>query len=419
MNVAVVAVGTRGDVEPHMALSAGLAARGHRVKLVAPVDFQERARALGFAFHPIRVAFHDLYGTHAGAALLASDGRMFHFIRHLRRVVTEVAHQVIADIREACRGSEGICYSLLGLPAHYVARDAGVPAVATSLQPLGRTRSFPSPLYRPGHWMPGSANLATHVVAEQAFWQLCRPLLKAALRTALPRWGHFDALYRGPTPTLFAFSPSVVPRPDDYRPWMHVTGFWSLPLNGWQPPGPLQDFLESGPPPVCVGFGSMNSARMDAVIPGVLKGIAGAGHRAILLKGWWDNRIDLGALGDDVYVADAVPHAWLFPRVAAAIHHGGAGTVAAALKAGVPSVVAPFFFDQWFWGRTLHRLKLGPEPIPFRRLSPRRVQDALEQAGRSTAMRESLRTLSSRLAVEDGVGAAVAVLEEAWSGRGN
>jgi len=344
---------------------------------------------------------------------------MFHFIRHLRRVVVELAQQVMADIGDACRNSEGICYSLLGMPAHYIARDAGVPAVATSLQPVGRTRSFPSPLYRFQHWLPRPANLASHVLAEQAFWQLCRPLIKSGLRTSLPRWGHFGALHRGPNPTLFAFSPSVVPRPDDYRPWMHVTGYWTLPLNGWRPPAALADFLASGPPPVCVGFGSMNSARIDQAMPEVLRGIAAAGQRAIVLKGWWNNGVDLSALGCEVHVTDAVPHAWLFPRVAAVVHHGGAGTVAAALRAGVPSIVVPFFFDQWFWGQRLQRQGLGPEPIALRRLSARRVASALEEVTRSSAMRQNLRTLSSRLAVEDGVGAAVTVLEEAWSGHGS
>jgi len=399
-----------------MALAARLTSRGHRVKLVAPVDFEQRAQALGLTFHAINVGFRDIYRTKEGAALLASANRPVEFIRQLRRVVFPIAEQVISDIREACLGADLVFYSLLGLPACYVARDLGIPSIATSMQPMGRTRSFPSPLFPFSLRLPGTLNLLTHRIAEQVYWQLCRPLMKARLN-AVPFWGHFDHLYRNRSPMLFAYSPSLIPRPGDYGPWMHVTGFWRLPLDGgWRPPARLTAFLSAGPPPICVGFGSMNTRAIDRMLPTVLQAISERGGRAIVLTGWWEQQNGLDLRGDDVYVTESVPHAWLFPKVAAVVHHGGAGTTAAALRAGVPSIVVPFFFDQWFWGRCLQRQGLGPEPVSRRRLSIDSVTQALHQIETSVGFRQRLRGLSRQLRDEDGAGNAVDVIEEAWNG---
>ena len=421
MNISVVAVGTRGDVEPHMALAVRLAARGHRVTLAAPLDFAEQSRARGLNFHPIDVSFRDLFGSSAGAALLASGNKSFGFLRQLQRVAVPIAEQVVSDLRVACRGADAVCYSPLAVPACYIAREMGIPAIPTSLQPLGRTRFTPSPLYSLRLRLPGRLNMLTHLVMEQLFWQLCRPLIRPYFRAALPGWGHFNELYRSGRPMLFAYSPSLVPPPADFGPSMHVTGFWRLPAeSGWTPPTALADFLSAGPPPICIGFGSMNTGRVAAMLRTALRAITDSGRRAIVLTGWWEDSVGPELRSDEVHVTDAVPHEWLFPKVAAVVHHGGAGTTASALRAGVPSVVLPFFFDQWFWGQCLHRQMLGPEPISARQLSAGSLQRALEAVtalGPSTWIRQRLERLSRRLRSEDGVGNAVDVIEEAWTGR--
>lgn len=419
MRISVVAVGTRGDVEPHLALAARLSARGHQVTLAAPIDFAERTLALGLGFHRISVAFRHLYDTPEGADLLGSARRPFQFMRRLKRVVVPLAEQVIHDVRGACSGADVVCYSMLGLPAHYVARDLGIPSVSTYLQPIGRTRFAPSPLYSSRIRLPGAANLMTHRIGEQLFWQLCRPLMRANLETTLPTWGHFSELYQTGAPMLFAYSPLLVPRPADFESWMHVSGFWSLPLeSGWRPPAALADFLSAGPPPVCIGFGSMNSGRIDAILPRIRQAIAETGRRAIILTGWWEQRCGAELAGDDVFVTEAAPHSWLFPRVAAVVHHGGAGTTAAALTAGVPSIVMPFFFDQWFWGNCLSRLRLGPDPISGRALSVRSIRHALEDVVSSSVLRQRLAHLGRQLRKEDGAGNACDVIEDACDGRG-
>jgi len=155
----------------------------------------------------------------------------------------------------------------------------------------------------------------------------------------------------------------------------------------------------------------MNSPRIGRAMSVILRAIGEVGKRAVVLTGWWDGGGVTG--GPGVHVAEAVPHSWLLPRVSAVIHHGGAGTVAAALRAGVPSIVAPFFFDQWFWAQWLHRRGLGPEPLSLRGVATATVTRALAAADDAASDSQGLQLLSRKLEQEDGVGRAIAAIEAA------
>ena len=212
-------------------------------------------------------------------------------------------------------------------------------------------------------------------------------------------------------PVIYALSRHVVPvpaAPAGGRP-RHVTGYWTLPApDGWEPPAELAAFLAAPGPVVSIGFGSMPNSDPAAVTELVLGAVRDAGVRAVLLAGWGG----LGALpaSDDVWCADALPHDWLFPRVAAVVHHGGAGTTGAGVRAGVPSVVVPFTMDQPFWGGRIAALGVGPAPVPRGGLTRARLADALRVAVTDDAMRARAAKLGAAIRAEDGVGAAVAVL---------
>lgn len=215
------------------------------------------------------------------------------------------------------------------------------------------------------------------------------------------RWG---------LPTLYGFSPAVVPPPADWPPTAHVTGYWTAPAPEWTPPAPLTAFLDAGAPPVYLGFGSMPDADPAAATGMLLGGLRRAGRRGVLLSGW--SGLAPSDSTDDVLVVGEVPHAWLFPRVAAVLHHGGAGTTAAGLLAGAPTVVVPFFADQFFWGRRVAALGAGPRPVPRERLTAERVAAALSAAVDDPRFGRAARRLAERLRAEDGVAAAVRVLEQ-------
>jgi UDP:flavonoid glycosyltransferase YjiC (YdhE family) len=228
---------------------------------------------------------------------------------------------------------------------------------------------------------------------------------------AAPFWGPFNADCLQGCPILYGYSPSVIPKPSDWDDHTHVTGYWFLdPDDDWTPPAALAEFLQAGPPPVYVGFGSMSSRKPEQTADLILRAIAQAKQRAIMLSGW--GGLHKEDLPDTVLMVDSVPFSWLFPRVAAVVHHGGAGTTSAGLRAGVPTVVIPFFGDQPFWGQRVAELGVGPAPIPRRRLTAERLAQAMLRAVTDPAMRQHAANLGARIRAEDGIAGAVAVVQQ-------
>jgi UDP:flavonoid glycosyltransferase YjiC (YdhE family) len=206
----------------------------------------------------------------------------------------------------------------------------------------------------------------------------------------------------------------VIPKPADWDEHAHLTGYWFLNHSPkWQPHAKLIDFLEAGPPPVYIGFGSMMPANMQQTTELVLEALRQSGQRGILAQGW--GGLEQPDLPDDVLMLRVAPHDWLFPRMAAVVHHGGAGTTSAGLRAGVPSIVVPFGADQPFWGNRIYELGAGPQPIPYRRLTIQRLNDAICSVVADQAMRQRAAMLGKRIQTEDGVAQAIGIIEQLHS----
>jgi sterol 3beta-glucosyltransferase len=219
-----------------------------------------------------------------------------------------------------------------------------------------------------------------------------------------------QARLRGrPVPMLYAYSEAVVPRPADWDENTLVTGYWFLDAPaGWQPPAELERFLAGGSPPVYIGFGSMFMAGGAQTTALVLKALDLAGQRAVLATGW--GGLTAASATDQVYCLEDVPHDWLFPQMAAVVHHGGAGTTGASLRAGRPAVVCPLVGDQPFWGRRVAELGVGPEPLPKSKLTAERLAEAIGLAVTDAGMRQRAAALGEIIRSEDGVGRAVAFI---------
>jgi sterol 3beta-glucosyltransferase len=171
----------------------------------------------------------------------------------------------------------------------------------------------------------------------------------------------------------------------------------------------LQAFLDAGPPPVYVGFGSMVGRDPAGLAQKVVEALLLAGLRGVMARGWGGLQPDV--VPAHVHLIDEAPHGCLLPLMAAVVHHGGAGTTAGGLYAGRPTVICPFFGDQPFWGRVVHQVGLGPAPVPQRRLTSTRLAAAMREAVSSEAIRLAAEDMGRRLRAEDGVGQAVAQLE--------
>ena len=416
----IVTAGSRGDVQPYVALGLGLRRAGHQVRVATHENFRAFVTGHGLDFVPVRGDPQAILRGAAADAWLASGRHrnMLRFVGEMRRVAKPLVEQMLADFWHACQGADVVLFSVVGLAAWQVAERLGVPRAAAFLQPLTRTRAFPTaglPAALPLGRFGAAFNWATHVVAEQLMWQPVRGRVNRWRSTTLglaplPIAGPLRVMERQRVPILYGFSPSVLPKPADWGDWVDVTGYWFLPPPAtWHPPADLEAFIAAGSPPVYVGFGSMtptNAARLTAT---ALEALERAGQRGVLLRGW-------GALGEGdlpawALAVDDVPHEWLFPRMAAVVHHGGAGTTGAGLRAGVPSVLTPLGFDQPFWGRRVAALGVGPEPVSRRTLTVERLAAAIERAVTDEAMRERAARLGERIRGEDGVARAVDAVE--------
>jgi sterol 3beta-glucosyltransferase len=420
MRIAVIAVGSRGDVQPHIALAVGLQAAGHDVRVVTHTLFEKLIRQLGLDFFPLAGNPRDIVENEMGQAWLGSGGNSLLFFQRFSRLAEPLIQQVMLDCWNACQDLELMVFSPLALcAASSVAEKLGVPYWIGAGQPLTPTVAFPSPFFPAAPtWLSFGRkryNWLTHTLSARLFWQLIGPLVNKARGDILnlpefPGQWLYEQMSKKGFPILYYFSPSVLPLPADWSKKNQVTGYWFLEdKTDWQPPTALVDFLAAGPAPVYVGFGSMNTRNPEEMTEIVVRALVSAKQRGILVSGWGGT--GNADLPDEVFKIDAVPHSWLFPQMAAVVHHGGAGTMAASLWAGVPSVMVPFFGDQPFWGRRYHALGIIPEPVPQKRLTVERLADAIKIATSDTGLHSRVGALSERIRAEDGVGRAVDILQ--------
>ncbi len=287
--------------------------------------------------------------------------------------------------------------------------------------PFTPTSEFPSVLtpQLPQTRFTTWANSLSHRFAQQMMWQMLRSADNKARTQVLkmapaPFWGPFASQHRASQPIIYGYSPQVIAPPADWPKYIHVTGYWFLePPIGWEPPSDLVNFLQTGPPPVYIGFGSMLSRKPEETADLVLEALARTGQRGVLSSGWGGLKKE--HFPKTVFMVGSIPHIWLFPKMAAVVHHGGAGTTGAGLRAGIPSIITPFFGDQAFWGQQVYALGVGPQPIPRRRLTVDNLAEAIQRAVTDRAMQKNASNLGERIRAENGIAQAVAVIEQTRS----
>jgi UDP:flavonoid glycosyltransferase YjiC (YdhE family) len=417
MRIAILASGSRGDIEPYLALGQGLQRAGHVVRLVTHQNYEGYVTSYGVAFWPVE---GDVQAVAQSPEMRERLGKGS-FLAVMAQMAKEAQRGALALAEGGLAASRGMDLLVAGLGGVFVgtalAEKLGLPLVQAYYIPFTPTRAYPSfllPKLPP--WFGGMLNRLSYHLARQVMWQGFRSADKLARREVLglPQasfWGPYDADCLDGYPTLYGFSPSVIPPAPDWDDDTHVTGYWFLePASDWMPPPALVEFLQAGPPPVFVGFGSMSERNPEETADLIVQALARTQQRAVMLSGWGGLR--RAEVPESVFMVESVPFSWLFSRVAAVVHHGGAGTTAAGLRAGVPSIVIPFFGDQPFWGQRVAELGVGPEPIPRKRLTVERLAQAMERAVTDETMRRRAAALGTKIQAEDGVARAVAVVEQ-------
>lgn len=408
----VATFGTRGDVEPFIALSKALLRAGYDVVLSAPPDFHDW---IGAANVPAHAAGDPVREKMTEIARAIENDRFFSALA--RSKYEPEFHRLASSLVEGSEGADLLIYSPMLSIATCIAEARGIPAIAAYLQPTLTTGEFATAALRRlsyGRFV----NRLSHQAADFMLWAAFRRWRNAFRREQLALkplgWFHDIRSVRGkPVPQLFALSEALVPRPKDWPPHAHMTGNWFLDGNdGWTPSPELAAFLRAGPPPIYIGFGSMPLGLSESKGPVLLEALRLSGQRAVLARGWGGWSGDLaGQPGRNIHVIDSAPHRKLFPLMAGVVHHGGAGTTAAGLLAGRPTLVTPLMMDQFFFGNIVARHGAGPKPLPVKQwradVLARRLRELTGVASYAARARE----MSARMAREDGTTKALTVVD--------
>jgi len=317
---------------------------------------------------------------------------------------------------QGCQGADALVLNALGIVVGVpIAQKREIPAFPAYLQPMTPTREFPA-LSFPAvpNWLAPvrpSYDLLSAEFLDWMRWQFYRSMGKVTHQLlGTPMSSPIRQLQEHQTPIFYGYSASFVPRPADWPDYCHITGYWFLdtPFD-WQPPADLQAFLQAGIPPVYIGFGSMGSGDAHHLTQLVVRALALSGQRGILLTGW--GALKQEQLPEFVFAIDEVPHDWLFPLTAVVVHHGGAGTTGAGLRAGLPTIIVPFISDQPFWGEQVYQRGVGPRPIRQKQLSAEALAEAITTAINDQGMRERAAALGEKIRAENGIGNAVRLIQ--------
>ena len=414
MKIAIMALGSRGDVQPYLSLGKGLKAAGHFVRLITHQNFERLVTSHGLEFYPVKGDVQAVIESPEMLKLL-EQGNFLAINAHTAKLVRSAAIDWAQDGIAACRGIDLLVAGVGGLYLSIaLAQKLNIRFLQAYIFPFTPTTAFPAiVLPQSISRLGGTVNRLSHHLFRQMMWQGFRQADRLARQQVLnlppaPFWGSYNSAALRQYPTLYGFSSSVIPQPSDWQN-TQVTGYWFLDAAAdWTPPAALMKFLNSGKPPVYIGFGSMGSRKPAATAALVLAALDRSGQRGILLSGW--GGLSQANLPDTVLMVESIPHSWLFPRMAAVVHHGGAGTTAAGLRAGVPSIVIPFFGDQLFWGQRVAKLGVGTAPIPRKQLTVELLAQAIDRAVTDLVMIRQAANLGAKIQAEDGIAHAVAVI---------
>ncbi|KAK7552504.1 hypothetical protein IWX46DRAFT_632352 [Phyllosticta citricarpa] len=412
LRITCLTIGSRGDVQPYIALCKGLLAEGHKPKIVTHGEFEDWVRSHGIDFAPVA-------GNPAELMKLCVEQGMFTptFLTKAHFMFRGWLSSLLETAWDGCQGTDILIESPSTMAGVHIAEALEIPYFRAFTMPWTRTRAYPHAFAVRDHKMGGTYNFLTYVLFEEVFWKATSWQINGWRRKKLGlNATTLKRLQLNKIPFMYNFSPSVVVPPLDYSDWIRVTGYWFLDESSdWVPPKPLTDFIkkarEDGKKLVYIGFGSIVVEDPKAMTKSVIAAVLKADVRCILSKGWSD-RLDNKTvttqpevpLPPEIHQISAAPHDWLFRQIDAAAHHGGAGTTGASLRAGIPTIIKPFFGDQFFFASRVEDLRVG---MYIKKLNTSVLSRALWRATRDERMITKARVLGEQIRKEDGVGTAI------------
>lgn len=420
MNLFFVTVGSRGDVQPYVALGKGFKKAGHSVTVCTCSSFESFITGHDLSYGYMNNDFIKLVDSEAGREAMESGGNVFGLIKAMITMLKEAKslnREIFKDTWNAAKAVKPdiIIYHPKALAGSHIAEKLGVPAVIAVplpvIVPTIESVAVGFPNFKFGQWYNKLSFSLLHK-GYHAYDDVVNEFRQDVLGIEkLPKSSSPIQMKNGsPIPVLHGYSELVSPRPGDWPDTAYITGYWFLdPKDNWQPPADLLNFLTSGEKPVYVGFGSMAGRRPQQMADIVVKALTLAKVRGIIATGW--GGLNASTLPDTIFKIDKVPHAWLFSLVSAVVHHGGAGTTAAGLRAGKPTIICPFLVDQPYWGERVYSLGVGSKPIPQKKLTPENLSEAIREVTTSKVIRQNAERLGEKLRTEDGIKNAMMIIQ--------
>jgi sterol 3beta-glucosyltransferase len=415
MHYGIVAIGSRGDVQPFVALALGLRERGHQVTLLAHGNFREFVEGYGLGFHSLFGNVEELLRSAEGQQILKA-GNTISLLRYLRKSANKIQKNINADILAGARQPDVLVTSLLGmeyvdaaaekLGKKWMLIQLSFPTTPTKEYPFAGLDLIDFPAF----------NLFSYWLPRAFFWRLNKKHLnefRLSLDLPLIKNSIYKKVSAAKIPTLYAVSQALIPRPRDWPAEIDITGFIVLPTKNRQTnktdliPDNLAEWLQAGEPPVYVGFGSMPIPDPEHFARVLNEMVAVTSHRFVFCQGW--SVMPNLQQAPNLYIVRSINHEWLLPQCKAAIIHGGVGTVAASLKARIPLVIVSIFADQPWWGKLIEKRELGAH-LPFKKLTTKKLSATLNLV-LSPERTTNAQTIGAAINREDGLATAIAFLQ--------
>lgn len=402
MHISIFVYGTWGDIRPHVVLGMALQKAGHEVQVIASPGYEQWVRDRNLGFYPLTTDVNTFARENADIM----DKGFISQIQTLRTRIAPLFTQMGLEVMEATRDSEVLLTVEFGISLLLdVVKVNNLKPIFINPAPINPTRESNTVLPPPPEWFPfeGWYNRLGYTVLRQSSWRGLgggrNPLAK---QLGLPKSNYKDFRAVVDTaPALTTVSRHVFQRPTDWGDHWQVTGFLFDDDPDWTPPQDLVDFLKAGEAPVYIGFGSMPDSKPQATTRMIIEAVQKAGKRAVILKGWAGFGID--DVPDNIHILNYAPHSWLFPQMSSVVHHGGSGTTASGLRAGIATLVVPHQGDQGFWGRTVKNLGVGTSPIPRKKLTADNLAAAIKELTSNPSIQANAGALGEKIRAEDGL----------------
>lgn len=419
MKIAITTIGTRGDLQPYIALGLGLKDAGHEVLMISSKNEENFVRNYGLNFLPLNVDIQKLMEGDEVQEMSKGNNPLKFIISHLKgsKKLKQLMVATQTEIWNGCQDADLIIFHP-GMPVgFFIAKEFNKISIMANPFPVIATNDYPAILFYTSPRLGKTFNLITHWIFEKLFWALSKPATKEFWTNTVKSKMNFSVSpirqqISSGMPVINGYSEHLFHQPDDWSKNIQTTGSWTIEKEpNFSPATDLTDFIRNGEPPMYIGFGSMKDINaFKATFEIILSALEITKQRAVVGLGW-SNLSYMEPLPKNVFLIESVPHTWLFPQMKIVVHHGGAGTTATGLTAGKPTIIIPHNADQPAWGQRVYELGVGSKPIKKTKLTANKLASAILYALRPEIIAKA-EQLGQQLKKERGVTKAVKIIDD-------